>query len=349
MNKKKENRLLCPECGTEFGIVERAVTTGATAPVRKKAPAGPSMTALERIEALRAVGVDVSHLFAMQGSGGGEYIASNRDGRLAILDEDDPVFNYIKEQGDVPNRRLFRRWIMAQMFHMMSYVPFGRTRPAGVTEMIHRLGYEYQWKMLLNELLAQMKMEKRDPENFADRNRWFNAGVAAAMAEDYLTQLKIHVDAMPEKSCKGIPYKRVAGHDIFVEDLERKLYGPLRMALLNIRRAKSASRLYNATRNFCNMRTRMAYDTPQSKVWMDAYKGAGAFYTIQNLVRFHGCTLLDDNGKRLDKYQSLTLLSLKAEMYKNGEGWRLLALLKKTLEDNSIDIQKKMEQWRKKK
>ncbi len=56
--------------------------------------------------------------------------------------------------------------------------------------MIHRLGYEYQWKMLLNELYAQMKMENKDPESFIERNRWFNINVVAIMANDYISQLK---------------------------------------------------------------------------------------------------------------------------------------------------------------
>ncbi|MFK2337385.1 hypothetical protein ACIXNI_23440 [Bacteroides fragilis] len=81
---------------------------------------------------------------------------------------------------------------------------------------------------------------------------------------------------------------------------------------------------------------------------MDAYKGAGAFFTMQNLIRFHGCTAIDDSGRRLDKYQSLAFLSAKAEEYKNGEGWRLLAVLKKMLADNNINIKKKMAAWRKK-
>ncbi|MCO7112326.1 hypothetical protein NIB75_06490 [Bacteroides uniformis] len=46
-------------------------------------------------------------------------------------------------------------------------------------------------------------------------------------------------------------------------------------------------------------------------------------------IRFHGCTAIDDSGRRLDKYQSLAFLSAKAEEYKNGEGWRLLAVLEK--------------------
>jgi hypothetical protein len=57
---------------------------------------------------------------------------------------------------------------------------------------------------------------------------------------------------------------------------------------------------------------------------------------------------VNDRGRRLDKYQSLAFLSAKAEEYKNGEGWRLLAVLKKMLADNNINIKKKMAAWRKK-
>ena len=49
---------------------------------------------------------------------------------------------------------------------------------------------------------------------------------------------------------------------------------------------------------------------------MDAYKGAGAFFTMQNLIRFHGCTAIDDSGRRLDKYQSLAFLSARRKSIK---------------------------------
>ena len=237
---------------------------------------------------------------------------------------------------------------MAQMFHMLSYKDYGAWSPVGVTEMIHRLGYEYQWKMLLGELRAQMKMERNDPENFADRNRWFNVKVATAMAEDYIEHLKAHVDGLPVKKCKGIPYKRLGSHNIFVQDLHSKLYSPLRLATYHIGAAKNATQLYNAVKKFNDKRFKMKHATPQSKAWIDAYKGVGAFYAMQNLIRFHNCTAIDDSGRRLDKYQSLAFLSAKAEEYKNGNGWRLLAVLKKMLDDNGIDIKKKMAQWRRK-
>lgn len=344
--KKKETKALCPQCGTKLMIEGGKVTVEPDDTPDK--PMKLPKTARERIEALRAVGVDVSHLFAMQGANGGECVASNKDGQLTVLDDDDPLFRLITAQGDVPNRRLFRRWVMAQMFRMMTSTDYRSNEPVGVTEMIHRLGYEYQWKMLLNELHAQMKMERRDPENFADRNRWFNAGVVAAMAEDHIKQLKKRVDAQKAKKCKGVPYKRVGGRNIFVEDLEAKVYRPLQALVYGIREAKDAARLYAAAKRFDGHRFKMPYDTPQCKEWVNAYKGAGAFFTMQNLIRFHGCTLIDNYGKRQDKYQSLAFLTAKAEAYKNGEGWRLLAVLKKMLDDNNIDIRKKMAEWRKK-
>lgn len=360
--KKKETKVLCPRCGTEFAIAGKEYTTVATVIGKNSGPGtiypetadeGPSAglpgTARERIEALRNVGVDVSSLFAMQGAEGGEFVASNKDGKLTILGDDDPIFSYIIGQGTVPNRRLFRRWVMAQMFHMLSYTPYRGKEPLGVTEMIHHLGYEYQWKMLLNELHAQMKMEGRDRGNFIDRNRWFHAGVVAAMAEDYIGKLKKHVDSLKERRCKGIPYKRVHGRDIFVLDLPDRLFNPLYLMVDRIRQAKNATMLYNATKKFNGMRIRMAWDTPQSNAWVDAFKGAGAFFTMQNLIRFHNCTAIGDNGKRLDKQQSLAFIWGKAEKYRNGEGWRLLAVMKKMLADNNIDIKKKMAEWRKKK
>lgn len=360
--KKKETKVLCPQCGTEFATPQKEFTAIATvigkdsglgivypAVAVQNAPKKLPKTAAERIDALRNAGVDVNNLFAMKCDNGGEYIASNKDGRLAILDDNDPIFDQIIAQGTVPNRRLFRRWVMSQMFHMMSETAYHSKEPLGVTEMIHQFGYEYQWKMLMDELHAQMKMEGRDPENFIDRNRWFNAEVVADMAEDYIRKLKKRVDALRERKCKGIPYKRISGRNIFVSDLHSKLYQPLHLAVTRIRKAKDAAQFYRAARSFNNARIKMACDTPQSNAWVDAFKGSGAFFTMQNLIRFHSCIAIDDAGKRLDKYQSLAFLSAKAESYKDGEGWRLLAVLKKMLSDNNIDIKKKRAAWRKNK
>lgn len=351
MKKRKTDVMLCPKCDTVMVEANGESITVAgvketDTPKEKYQKATLPKTAQQRIEALRNAGVDVSGMFAMKGANGGEYVASNQNGQLLILEENDPIFKQIIQQGTVPNRRLFRRWVMAQMFHMLSATSYNSDKPLGVTRMIHRLGYDYQWKMLLNELEAQVKMEKCDPVNFADRNRWFNKDVAVAMAKDYIEQLRKMVDALAVKHCKKIPYKRIAGRNIFVSDLNAKLYSSLNIALSRIKNSKNIVQLYNTTKAFCEMRIRLKHDAHQCKAWVDSYKGAGAFFTMQNLIRFHNCTAIDDAGKRLNKPNSLIFIEQKAKMYSSGEGWRLLATMKKMLDDNNIDIKQKQAEWR---
>lgn len=352
--------VVCPNCGTELAIPEQSsiavgvvigqdsgLGTVVLQPSDSAVDKQPKIGVQQRIEALRAAGVDVSNLFAIQGANGGEYIASNKDGNLHILDDNDPIFNYISSQGTIPNRKLFRRWVMAQMFRMMAATKKDGT-PMGVTEMIHINGYEYQWKMLLNELHAQHMMFKNgDMENFEDRNRWFNGHVVEQMAKDYINLLQIAVSRKRTKHCKGIPYKTINGKDIFVSDLERKLYAPLHVALQKIIRAKTIENLYNATRKFNDLRIKLEWSTNQSSAWVDAYKGTGAYFTLQNMIRFHGCHIHDDMGYKHEGKYALAFIKAKSIQYCNGEGWRMLGVLKKCLSDNNIDIVKKIESWRK--
>lgn len=352
-----ETKVVCPNCGTELAIPEQqTIAVGViigkdsglgtiVAPANK-----PKRSAQERIEALRAAGVDVSNLFAMQGANGGECIACNKDGNLSILDDNDPIFQYIVEHGTVPNRKLFRRWVMAQMFYMMAAEENKKHCPVGVTGMIHRLGYEYQWKMLLNELNAQVKMvQHNDKENFEDRHRWFNQTIAMQLASHYIKVLKEFINAKPEKRCKGVPYKTIAGKHIFVSDLQSKIYNKFHMALYPIKNAKTLDQLCNAVKKFNDMRIKLPWETEQCAAWVDAYKGSGAYFTLQNMIRFHNCVIVDDTGKSLDKVLSLQFIKAKSVMYCNGNGWRMLAVLKKCLEDNNIDVKKKIKSWRKRK
>ena len=142
MKRKKETKVTCPACGTELAITGKKVAIADNHATSTKQAQLPK-TAQERIEALRKAGVDVNCLFALQRANGGDYVASNKNGKLSILDDNDPIFGYILAQGTVPNRSLFRRFVMAQMFHMLSYTDYCAWEPVGVTEMIHRLGYEY--------------------------------------------------------------------------------------------------------------------------------------------------------------------------------------------------------------
>lgn len=220
---KSTTKVTCPKCGTEFKIADKTSVAigivigkdsnlGEIHPETEQAGNHKITKAKGRIEALKAAGVDVSNLFAMQGANGEEMIARYSGARLDVLDENDPIFNAIKENGDIPNRKLFRRWVMAQMFRML----YAETNPEccrmSYSAKLHRLGYNYQWTMLEKELYAQWKMYKHnDNRNFIDRNRWFNKGMAVQMANEYTNLLNNYIDGLPTHTCKKIPYKRING------------------------------------------------------------------------------------------------------------------------------------------
>lgn len=361
--KSVGTKVTCPKCGTEFAIADKThITVGVV--IGKDAGLGTvhpevvgevSRTKLpskadERIAALKGAGVDVSGFFSIKGADDGEYVGRMVDGKMTILSDDDPIYEYIREKGDVYNPKLARRWITSQEFHMLANETnkFG-CRSNSITDQIRRKGYDYMWKQMEDELYAQYKMKKNGDEvNFADRNWWFDNLTVYSMLEDYRYQLYLHVKhKVKVQKCKGVPYKRICGQDVFVDDIYKKIFEPVESLKERARKTDNPYKLYLLVREFNKIRKNRGWNPKQCAAWVDSYKGAGAFFTMQNLVRYHKCTFVDDCGKRLGKDASYAFLVAKNKEYEK-EGWKMVGLLRKFLEDNNIDIKKKMEQWRKK-
>ena len=342
----------CPVCGTELNIDSKNAATIAHKCNSIPAPGttGCAVKANERIAALKAAGIDTSNLFAVQSATGEGVIVRIVNGVPMNVPDNDPIFASIFQQGTIPDRRLFRRWVMSQMFRMLTDTRWGsRKEPIGFTEALHNKGYEYQFDMLEEELRIQVKLWKNDAENFTKRNRWFNQAVAYSLVESYIKELKKFVEKLPEKRCKGVPYKTLRGRNIFSVDFNDKVYRPLEFAAWKVKDAKTPQDLYNAFRVFNGKRYKLPWNTKQNAMWVDAYKGSGAYYTLQNLILFHNCFIIDQYRQCLNKYSSMEYLEAAAVKYANGSnGWRLLALLKKTLEDNHVDIAAKQKEWAKK-
>ena len=349
---KNETKVMCPVCGAEFDVlaqhehkVKNATVLGADSgmgtiylPVSKRA------------EALNAAGVGTKKYFSMNALDGSECLMTYDDnGRPVPVDESDPIIKQIIGGGTVPNKNLFRRWVMSQVFSGLSERDC-RGCLIGFSKWLERHYYEYQWKMLINELHAQAKMYGRDMENFEARNRWFNKDVAVAMAEDFIKQLREVAFAQQTRRCKGQPYIRVKGFDkgVFVEDIDKKLIHPLQSIVSNMRNCKTAEGLEQAVRNFWNSAygKEWIWQYKQAACWKDAYKGAGAYFTMQNLLRFHSCTFPKDNDFYKRGRSGLDCLEDAAKSYADGEGWRLFGLMKQTIMSNHIDIEAKRKEWR---
>lgn len=356
-------KITCPVCGAEFAIAEHTHVSVGIA-IGKDAGLGeihpelakkqekpeekkPVNKAAERLQALKDAGVDVTNLFAMQGASGDGMIARMCNGTLLVVPDDDPIFAAIKKSGTVPDRRLFRRWVTSQMFHMLTKTEYGSDKVIGFTEALHRKGYKYQFEMLRDELKTQAKLYVNDSENYIERNRWFNKGVVLAVVTDYFAKLTKHISGLKIRKCKGKPYIHMNGVDIFVEDVKHKLLIPINMRMKAILDSDTPSSLARTFENFNRIRVNLPFETPQCADWVRAYKGAGAYYTMKNLILFSGGRL-HEGPNVFDEKDSLRHLDELAILYSmNNEGWKMFACMKKFLLDNNLDPKFKLLEWEK--
>jgi hypothetical protein len=117
------------------------------------------------------------------------------------------------------------------------------------------------------------------------------------------------------------------------------IYGGNALAIF-ISEDKDSYQLYKAVAAFNRDRHNLRWQTKQSKAFTDAYKGSGAYFTMKNLILFHGARF---NGCTTAK-QSLARMENLAS---NLEGWELLGAMKQLIKDSGISVEKKIAEWKK--
>lgn len=303
----------------------------------------------KRMEALNNAGVDTSKYFTVnlpEGIKPGATISLviNENGQPVVVNEkkNDPIANEIIECGYVRNTRLHRRFVCAMMFQMLNYVSYDGTGSGYNAYLRKMYDYKYTFNMMLEELRVLSKLEERDKESFEERSHFFTKDVVVYVLNDYMEKLEDYIEQLPTKKCKGIPYKHVKGMDIFVADLNKKIYEPLRDCIFAIKYARNYSQRYRLLNNFMLKMIKLPSDTPKSEAWIDAYKGEGAYYTMKNLLMFHNCFVeVENTGLKLYGTKAVSYINSKLDEYK-GEGWRMFALMKKVIAINNFDYGARM-------
>ena len=309
----------------------------------------------ERMEKLNGMGIDTSKYFNVslpEGLKPGATISLviSEDGQPMIVSGNDAVREQIIADGYVRNTKLHRRFVMAQMFHMLNYVSYDGKESGYNACLRNHFDYKYTLDMMVEEVRVLSKLEDRDYESFVERSHFFTKEVVVDVLNDYVEKLKQYVETLPDKNCKGVPYKRVKGKDIFNADLEKKLYRPIRNRIQRVQRTTNYCQLYKELNTFMGFFfVKLPYNTPKSKAWIDAYKGEGAYYTLKNLVMFHDCAIYSGKYGKFDYRKETKLVGVdatnhlksKLDAYK-GEGWRMFALMKKVIEDNDFNFNKRM-------
>lgn len=371
-NKSMSTKLICPNCGTEMKLPEKSeVVMGATlsketggthvlqADVIKndnlnstklnKEENKTMMNRDNRMETLNNAGINTSKFFNVTLPGGGTVrMTLNENGIPVVANDDvsdDPILNQIIEDGYVKNTKLHRRWVMAQMFKMLNYHSWRNGGQGYDAYLKDNYGYMYQFDMMLEEIRVLSKLEDRDMESFNERSHFFTKEVVIATCTDYLEKLKANIDAQKPKNCKGVPYKRVKGQNIFVDDLHKKVYSPILRQINAIGRTKNYKEMYKELKKFNDSMIKLSWDTKKCKAWIDAFKGSGSYYTLKNLVMYHTCNIYDKTGYGNNNVyagtEAVNFIQSKLDEYK-GDGWRYMAMLKKCIADNKFDFKSRM-------
>ena len=149
----------------------------------------------ERMNKLNAMGANTSKYFTIPLENGGSV--------TVIIDENgnpvkvnDTIATQIIEDGYVRNTKLHRRFVMAQMFQGLNYVSWDKKR-TGYKEWLKNFGIKYAFDMMLEEIRVLGKLEERDRDTFVERAHFFTKDVIMKTMEDYVAELKKHIDAMP--------------------------------------------------------------------------------------------------------------------------------------------------------
>lgn len=232
------------------------------------------------------------------------------------------IFEQINNDGYVRNSHLWRRWITAQTFKMLN------SKDGWDSYVRKNISWKYCFTQLRDEFNAQYAMLKdNDLDEFNTRNHFFNKDTLVALLKNYIRQFQ---KVYRKGNLKGV--KSLATMLDKVDVFEKTLY------MAEHCDSTDLHRLCFIARSMLDIYIKLPMETPLCPEWKNAYRGSGAYYTLKNLIMWHGVKIkVDDHF--LDTHRSLEFLN---NSYCNAgqDFWKLHELLKQTIADNNFDLAK---------
>lgn len=189
-----------------------------------------------------------------------------------IFCENDPVIKELLKGGFINNKELFRRFITAQTFRLIN-------NPKGWTYAVkQKYNIDYVFNQTKRELALQINLTKKDVTR--DKRYTFFT---------FESFKSIFRDLMTYNLCYDKDVK--ARFAIIINDIDN--YSDLLEVVDNLK--------WRFSRKVTNY----------PKEWLNCFKGAGAYYTLQNIIRTHGflirdCATMEESLKVVeDLYKSI--------------------------------------------
>lgn len=335
-----------------------------------------------RIDAMKAAGMDVSRFFCMKDGNGEETVVAKQheDGSCSIIEATDPIVQKIVDAGSLRNAHLFKQHVLAQVLKMMTKYDYengglrrdykGRFDMSYFTERMNYMNYAYSWQVVRDELKRQAAMERHgDTKSLTEDQRWYNKELVLAMFDHHHKLLQQLCNALRVRHHQGVEYiglqgvegllvnKQSAPGYIYCYEIDRllKAHEGFRKPLAQ---AKSILGLYIALMRYMDAARpgKLSYHASEiekredrveivpCEEWKNAYKGYGGYFSMQNLILFHGCRIIVDGKKKLSKDDSIKQLNEWANTHLD-EGYWMLGALKQLIIDNGFNIERKRAEW----
>ena len=343
-----------------------------------------------RIDAMRAAGMDVSRFFCMKDGKGEETVVAEQheDGSLSIIEATDPIVQKIVDAGSLHNAHLFKQHVLAQVLKMMTRYDWengglkrdyrGRLDMSHFTERMNYMNYAYSWQVVRDELKRQAAMERHgDNKSLTEDCRWYDKALVLAMFDHHHELLEKLCQVLRVRHHQGVDYIGLQGVDglvvrkqsapgyIYCYEIERMLknHADFRKSLM---KAVTIHELYLALVRYMDAARpgKLSYHASEIKKredrveitpcedWKNAYKGYGGYFSMQNLILFHGCRIVINTigkggavvYKKLSKDDSIKQLNEWADEHLN-EGYWMLGALKQLIIDNGFNVERKRAEW----
>lgn len=359
-------------------------------PLENKQPKKKTKAQL-RIDAMRAAGMDVRRFFCMKDGKGEETVVAEQhdDGSCSIIEATDPIVQKIVDAGSLHNAHLFKQHVLAQVLKMMTRYDWengglkrdyrGRLDMSHFTKRMNHMNYAYSWQVVRDELKRQAAMERHgDNKSLTEDCRWYDKELVLAMFDYHHELLGKLCQVLRVRHHQGVDYIGLQGVDglvpkkqsapgyIYCYEIERMLknHAGFRKSLA---KAKTIHELYLALVRYMDAARpgKLSYHASEIKKredrveivpceeWKNAYKGYGGYFSMQNLILFHGCRIVI--GKKLDqkanvvpvklsKDDSIKKLNEWADEHLN-EGYWMLGALKQLIIDNGFNVERKRAEW----
>ena len=278
----------------------------------------------------------------------------------------DPFLDKVWEDGYAKNDAR-RKLITAQTMHALGWFDGINIKTSPYSEAkwaedswqawLDTKSYNYQFKVMGDELKTLAGMERKGHiMEFERRSRFFNKTTVIEILSSHIMNIKNWLlnDVHTGKTKGQFEYIKFRGKDYWKSNIIRDIICPLNNLIWGMKSAKDYTELYKLYMKFISRKqNKLWYDfnrdtsKPKIKLWVDTYKGAGAYYAMDNLIKYSGLKLTKYNNTpwydkapkvQLDKTDSLVYLESEVRSIPVGQRYKLLGLLKQSLIDCNFNF-----------